>query len=120
MKEDILRMASPSSDRRKHPRYACDVGVQIRGEHSSGGYWGTLADMSLGGCYVYTFSPLAIGTALTVTIGAGEDAFIAHGVAVTRHPGVGMGVEFAGFIQPDGEVRLKTLLASLEASSKPT
>jgi hypothetical protein len=117
MKQDILRMPSPFSDRRKHPRYACDVGVQIRASHSSGSYWGTLADVSLGGCYVYTFSPLALGTALTVVLGTGDDAMAAQGIAVTSHPGVGMGVEFTGFLKPDGELRLKALIASLEAKS---
>jgi hypothetical protein len=115
MKEDILRMASPFSDRRKHPRYPCDVGVQIRASHSSGGYWGTLADVSLGGCYVYTFSPLTLGTGLTLTLGTGEDALMAEGVVVTFHPGVGMGIEFTGFVKPDGELRLKALIASLES-----
>jgi hypothetical protein len=37
---------------------------------------------------------------------------------VTSHPGVGMGVEFQGFVQEDGEVRLKNLLALLEHEPK--
>ena len=113
-----LPMPSPFSDRRKHPRYACDVGVQIRAVHSSGGYWGTLADVSLGGCYVYTFSPLALGTGVTLTLGTGDDALMAQGVVVTFHPGVGMGVEFTGFIRTDGELRLKALIASLDPTAQ--
>jgi len=46
------------TERRSHVRYICDGGVEVRTEGSTTGFWGTLTDISLGGCYVQTFSPL--------------------------------------------------------------
>jgi hypothetical protein len=112
-------MADQHKERRKHPRYACDVGVQVRPEGSGGGYWGTLADISLGGCYVYTFSPLTAGTVLSLTLRTGEREILAAGTVVTSHPGVGMGVEFSAFLTPEGDAHLKAFIAVLEAAIKP-
>ncbi len=110
-------MADQPKERRKHPRYACDVGVQVRPERSGGGYWGTLADISLGGCYVYTFSPLALGTVLSLTLRSGEYEILAAGTVVTAHPGVGMGVEFIMFPSPEDESNLKAFITILEAEA---
>jgi|SRR5579859_3281052 len=111
-------MANGQNERRRHPRYSCDVGVQVREQKGSGGgYWGTLADISLSGCYVYTFSPLPIGTAVLLQIRAGDAVLAVSGNAVTCHPGVGMGVEFTGFPQPDGPKQLKTMIATLESQA---
>jgi hypothetical protein len=110
-------MADQSKERRRHPRYACDVGVQVRPERSGGGYWGTLADISLGGCYVYTFSPLNVGTVLSLTLRTGEHEILAAGNVVTSHPGVGMGVEFIAFPTPEGDSGLKSFIAVLEAEA---
>ncbi|SRR5258708_35258312 len=111
-------MADQHQERRRHPRYACDVGVQVRPETSGGGYWGTLADISLGGCYVYSFSPLNLGTPVNLTIKSGDHEIYAIGKVVTSHPGVGMGVEFIGFPTPEGEVNLKSFIAILETAIK--
>ena len=48
-------------ERRRFPRYVCDTGVRIHPEKGHAGYWGTVGDISLGGCYVFTFSPLPAG-----------------------------------------------------------
>ncbi len=110
-------MADQHKERRKHPRYACDVGVQVRPEGGGGGYWGTLADISLGGCYVYSFSPLNVGTVLSLILRTGDCEILGAGTVVTCHPGVGMGVEFIAFPTPDGESNLKAFIAHLEAEA---
>ena len=111
-------MTSGQNDRRRHPRYSCDVGVQIREQKATGGgYWGTLADISLSGCYVYTFSPLPNGKSVLLQIKAGDSVLAVNGNVVTSHPGVGMGVEFTGFPHPDGTKHLKGMIASLESQA---
>jgi hypothetical protein len=90
----------------------------VRAAESTGGCWGTLADISLGGCYVYTFSPLVKGSALSVAMKTGETELIFTGMVVTYHPGVGMGIEFSGFFDGDGESRLKAFIATLESQAR--
>jgi hypothetical protein len=106
-------MATEFKERRRYPRYPCDTGVRVHPEKANAGYWGTLSDISFGGCYVYTFSPLPVGQMVTVVIKASEAEIDVAGKIVSSHPGVGMGIAFAGFVQEDGEVRLKTYLEHL-------
>lgn len=102
------------ADRRKHPRYNCTCGVEIRTSGSGGGYWGTLADICLGGCYVTTFSPLPAGTAVVVKLDAPGGEIILNGETVTFHPGVGMGIRFADSTGEE-EAHLRTWLQSLNS-----
>lgn len=100
-------------EKRRHQRYTCDLGVEVRVADAKTGYWGTLADICMGGCYVNTFSPLPLGTAVVLVLGSKNLQINIAGKVVTFHPGVGMGVQFAGFVQPNGEAQLKTLLDEL-------
>jgi hypothetical protein len=105
-------------EKRKHPRFPCDAGVEVRPENGKFGNWGTLADISTGGCYIYTFSPLPMDTTVVLNIKVKSTEITVAARIVTSHPGVGMGVEFKGFVQPDGEARLKNLLTLLEHEPK--
>lgn len=100
--------------KRRHPRYICDLGIEVRVADSKTGYWGTVADICLGGCYVNTFSPLPAGTPVVVLIKAKTDMIEIKGQTVTFHPGIGMGIEFLGFVTPDAEGHLKELIHELE------
>ncbi|HYX53331.1 MAG TPA: PilZ domain-containing protein [Candidatus Limnocylindrales bacterium] len=111
-------MAVQYQERRRYPRYACDTGVRVHPEKGSGGYWGTLSDISQGGCYVYTFSPLPVGQMVTLVMKIDGAELNVGGKIVSSHPGVGMGIAFAGFIHEDGEVRLKTFLEKLSLQPK--
>ena len=112
-------MASEFNERRHHPRYPCDTGVQFYAEKATFGSWGTVSDISLSGCYVYTFAPLATGQIVTLIIEMRETEVDVCGRIVSSHPGVGMGVEFTHFIHEDGEERLKSYLAHLANPPKP-
>ena len=111
-------MAVEFKERRRFPRYPCDTGVRIHPEKGTAGYWGTLSDISAGGCYVYTFSPLSVGELITVVIKANDVEINMAGKIVSSHPGVGMGIAFQGFLQADGESRLKNYLAHLASQPK--
>ena len=100
-------------EKRKHQRYACDVGAEIRTENAKSGYWGTVADISLGGCYVNTFSPLPAGTNVTLRVKTNHAEITLSGKTVTSHPGVGMGIQFVGYANPDDEANLKSLVGLL-------
>lgn len=104
-------------EKRKYPRYSCDLGVEVRVAGAKSGYWGTLADICVGGAYVTTFSPLPIGTAVVLVIKNNNLEINIAGKVATFHPGVGMGVQFAGFMSPNGEAYLQTLLDELALSA---
>lgn len=104
-------------EKRKYPRYSCDLGVEVRVVGAKTGYWGTLADICVGGAYVTTFSPLPIGTAVVIVVKSKNLEINISGKVATSHPGVGMGVQFAGFANSDGESYLKTLLDQLAQSA---
>jgi hypothetical protein len=103
----------PQDEKRVATRYVCDGGVEIKqpGKH---GFWGTVCDISEGGCYVQTFEPLATGTQVAFRIQARGREFHGSGTIQASHPGVGMGMFF--FAVDDGQrAILKNLLAELEA-----
>lgn len=111
-------MAVEYKEKRMHPRYPCDTGVRIQAESGGAGYWGTVGDISLGGCYVFTFSPLPTGQAVTLAIKANDKEINLAGKTVSFHPGVGMGIAFQGFTQEDAEAQLKSFLSQLAAQPK--
>ena len=106
------------TERRRFPRYPCDTGVLIRLTEGSGGFWGTLSDISIGGCYVYTFSPLPVGQEVRLAIKANGVEIDVNGKTVSSHPGVGMGVAFSGFPGKEGEQNLKSYLDHLASLPK--
>ncbi|HEY6970175.1 MAG TPA: PilZ domain-containing protein [Candidatus Angelobacter sp.] len=98
---------------RRYPRYICELGIEVRVANSETGYWGTVADICLGGCYVNTFSPLPAGTPVMLLINTKVNTIAITGNTITFHPGLGMGIEFVGFATPDAEVALKALINDL-------
>lgn len=113
-----MAMAVEYKERRRHPRYPCDTGVRIHLEKGGGGFWGTLSDISYGGCYIYTFSPLPLGQTVLLVIKCGEKEIHVASRVVSSHPGVGMGVAFQGFAQNEGEALLKAYLGQLASQPK--
>ena len=106
------------TEKRRFTRYTCETGVLIRLIDSSGGFWGHLSDISLGGCYVYTFSPLAVGQGVALAIKANDMEIDVTGKTVSSHPGVGMGVAFTGFSRNEGEQNLTAFLNHLDSLPK--
>jgi len=100
---------------RRHARYNCDAGVEIRTDDARAGYWGTLTDISLGGCYINTFSPLRVGTDVVLLIKIDGRDINTKAKVITSHPGVGMGLEFEEFISQGDEEHLRQLIVNLGA-----
>jgi len=77
-------MAAEYQEKRRFPRFVCDTGVRVHPEIGNTGYWGTVGDISLGGCYVFTFSPLPVGQIVTLAIKANDKEINVAGKTVTR------------------------------------
>jgi PilZ domain len=103
---------------RRYPRYQCDTGVRISLEAKPSGFWGTLSDISFGGCYIYTFSPLPLGQTVVLAIKASAQEIHVDGTIVSSHPGVGMGVAFGGASYRNSESNIKSYLAQLASLPK--
>jgi hypothetical protein len=110
-------MPAEYQERRRHARHTCDLGVEVKTADAKSGYWGTLGDISLGGCYVYTFSPLPSGSAVALKIKTDAAEIAMAGKVVAFHPGVGMGIEFQGGSVDGAEENLKSLIVTLERSA---
>jgi hypothetical protein len=111
-------MATEYKQERRFPRYPCDTGVRIRLEQGSGGFWGTLSDICIGGCYIYTFSPLPVDQAVELAIKINGKEIEVKGNTVSSHPGVGMGVAFTRFVNLECEETLKAYIAELASRPK--
>lgn len=82
-----------SLELRKTPRFRCQNSVEV---HASGGatFWGTVADLSVTGCYIEIPIPLQPGTKLKVGIWFGQTKAWAEAQVTHRTPGMGIGLKF--------------------------
>jgi PilZ domain len=91
---DVVDVYQPGSvERRKTPRYRCQNSVEV---HVQGGasFWGTVADLSLGGCYAEMALPVQPGTRLRVGIWFGQTKAWAEAQVTHITPGLGVGLRF--------------------------
>jgi hypothetical protein len=101
-------------NRRRHERFKCHGGADVRMLVTMATGFGTLADLSLGGCYIEMLTPFAAGHEVELTLRVNEtgDTFRTRGVVKTSHAMVGMGVEFTGMLPKDRTVA-ETVVAKL-------
>ena len=83
-----------ANNRRKDSRYRASGGAKITEVGAPAGQWATLHDLSLGGCYVETTSPLPPTTRVNVVLHIDDIQITARGAVTVCHRLVGMGVEF--------------------------
>ncbi|ABF42486.1 type IV pilus assembly PilZ [Candidatus Koribacter versatilis Ellin345] len=95
-------------ERRIAPRHPCDLGIQISHAGSTVKSWARCTDISPGGCYIDTHSPLPPNTNFELTIFLDESMLI-PALVRTSFPGIGMGIEFA-FANADDAERLSRLI----------
>lgn len=103
-------LPSPASDnhqpglaeKRKDPRFRCQNPVEIHILNGAS-FWGTVADLSLGGCYVEMPIPLQPGTKLTLGIWIEQAKIQAEGEVAHRTPGLGIGIRFQKISEPDAD-----------------
>jgi len=78
---------------RKHPRYRCQNSVEIHVQEGVS-FWGTVAELSVGGCYVEIPIPLELGKKLKVGIWIGQSKAWADARVTHTVPGLGVGIKF--------------------------
>ncbi|HXC00945.1 MAG TPA: PilZ domain-containing protein [Terriglobales bacterium] len=99
------------AETRKHPRFKCQNSVEIHAEAGTS-FWATIADLSVGGCYVEMAIPLTKGTKVRVGIWIGETKCWADGEVTYSTPGFGTGVKFTKVSDLDRE-RIEQYLSTL-------
>jgi hypothetical protein len=88
------------SERRKHPRFRCHNPIEIHVQ-SGASFWATVADLSLGGCFVEMPLPLETGTKLKVGIWIEQSKVWAEGEVSHRTAGMGFSVKFNQISEAD-------------------
>ncbi len=117
-------LPEPSSDehqpglmeRRAHPRFRCQNKVELHIE-AGPSYWGTVADLSLGGCYIEMPIPLNAGTKLKMGIWIEQSKVMVDGEVAHRTPGLGIGVRFKTVSETDLD-RMRMFLDQLSPLSR--
>jgi hypothetical protein len=84
-------------ERRKFPRYRCHIGVSGEQEPDNKRLWAECSDISIGGCYLETWTPSPVGANIALHF---DDVTVTASV-VTSHPNVGMGVRFTNVSDAD-------------------
>ena len=106
---------------RMHVRYSVSGGADVsKGDET--GIWGSLIDISLGGCYVQTISPFTVHHPVKVVLKLENTEIETRGVVRTSHPDVGMGIQFTDAVSPEDKTRLRELINQLrsgEAAAAP-
>jgi len=104
------------AEQRKCTRFKCHNSVEIQTQDGAS-FRATVADLSVGGCYVEMAMPLPPGTKLKAGIWIGEskccaDCEVAHSTA-----GIGTGLMFNRISEPDLE-RIRQFLGTLAPFAK--
>lgn len=100
-------------ERRGNPRVKVRAPVELHTEESTSPIRGATTDLSIGGCYIDTFFPFAVGTALELKLQL-DDTLLVLGAVVTCDPQVGNGIQFTRMLPED----IDALRAFLEAKAK--
>jgi len=110
-------MMEEHSDRRRFSRFSCSGAAEILQEGQRWG-WGTLTDISSGGCYIETNQPLPLGaeTRLRLTIADISMDIDAKTASVT--PMMGMGMEFLAISQ-EQKIKLVEIIEKIAATHPP-
>jgi PilZ domain len=105
-------------ERRKHPRYRCQNSIEIH-VHNGASFWGTVADLSLGGCYVEMAIPIEVGAKLSVAMWVGQAKIAAEAEVAHRTPGFGVGIRFTQISDSDIDVIRRYLNSLAPLARKP-
>ncbi len=107
-----------SVEHRKNPRYRCQNSIEI---HVPDGpsFWGTVADLSLTGCFVEIPIPFEMGKNLKVGIWFGQNKAWAQARVAHRTPGVGVGLRFTEISDQDLDLIRQFLKTLAPFARKP-
>ncbi len=107
----------PVARRRKHPRYPCSGGVELRRQEGGQPIWANLSDVSLTGCYVESTSTLPDGTMVSFHVRTHDLDIKGRAIVRASHHAVGMGVAFL-HLGKDDQKNLEFLIGLLAGSQE--
>jgi len=102
---------------RKHLRFICNGSADLT-DGANGRVWGHLGDVSLGGFYLSTFGPWAVGTEVCFKLMIDNKEICGTGIVATSHPGVGMAIAYKE-VPPEYKAKLQDVIRGLESSTPP-
>jgi hypothetical protein len=112
--------AGPRPERRLSRRYPCDIGTELVSEGTATLLWGRCTDISSGGCYVETRSPVPKGSRFHIRLRSEIAPFQADCVVCSFHPLLGMGLHFEDMSQDDARALGKILVLGTSSQPAPT
>jgi PilZ domain len=81
-------------ERRVHPRYHFTAAVEALDQNHRTRMNARTSDIGLGGCYIDTFCPFPLKTAVKVRLSSEKNSFVAAAKVVSSKIGMGMGLQF--------------------------
>lgn len=104
-------------DRRGNERSQIVAGAEVIELNSGARFSTRVSDVSRGGCFVDTLSPLPIGSRIRLTLHGSSVAFETAGSVVYTQQGLGMGIAFDP-MSPEQQLTLEDWLNGLGARSE--
>jgi len=101
-----------AGDRRAAKRYPFAASAEVFDARSNLRVKGRCSDLSIGGCYVDTSSPLSVGAKVQIRIAHENREFEAAGVVAYAHVRMGMGLSFTALKREQQSV-LRAWIAGL-------
>lgn len=98
--------------RRKHARYHCSGGVELRRSETAPAIFGNLSDISMEGCYVETVSTLPTGSEILFMLRVRDTTVRGRATIKASNHAVGMGLEFQHLATEDQQ-KLEFLIGAL-------
>lgn len=105
-------------EQRKQLRYRCQNSIEIHIQNGAS-FWGTVSDLSLGGCYVEMAIPIKVGTKLKVALWFGQTKAGAEAEVAHFTPGFGVGIRFTRISNQDLDVLGQYLNSLAPLARKP-
>ena len=91
---EVGRAERRESERRRHLRFPFIASGDATEPQSNATLKGRTSDLGLGGCYVDTISPFAVGTIVKILLTRDNATFEADAKVIFSQVGMGMGVAF--------------------------
>ena len=96
-------------DQRLHTRMKCRLTVELHPQAGGGPIFGSMIDLSLGGCYVETSAILSPGTTIKLVFSIDDGTLTTEGTIARIHPGSGVAVQFKEMSRESRERMYKIL-----------
>ena len=113
------RSSDAVSERRRSVRYRCDGSAEFRTAGTDIRTWGTLADVSMHGCYVEMTATSPVGTVVELTLDAAGVRVHATGEVKVSYPFLGMGIALKVPLEEQAGLREMLQRLAARASISP-